>query len=110
MEKNIESVSMPILNIVKEVFPNFDSKQIAYTKIVIPKEQAWGTYKIRYNIKVEKQSLNINSLKLYESTLEKLEIFNEENVSIHLFNYENNKAVIVFADIAENNIIGHILL
>lgn len=111
MEKNIENINVVILNFIVNIFPDFsDNNTIVYTKVVIPKEQAWSTYKIRYDIKAGKQTLSIESKELYESTLEKLQGFNEEDVSIHLFNHSNRKMAIIFSDITDSKIIGHILL
>jgi hypothetical protein len=106
MKVHISKAQAAILELLREVKPELISDTTDYTRVVIPTQQAWGTYKIRYNIKLEKNTIVAQDL--YEKTLNRLEQFGEELVAIHAFSNDKD-FIIIFSDATESKIIGYIL-
>ena|SRR5581483_6241340 len=108
MNININNAKPVILNFLKEVQSDFLFEPTEYTRVVVPKKQAWGTYKIRFDNKLREGVLKKKAL--YENTLNELNKFDAELVSIHAFNSIGEDLVIIFADSNDSKIIGYILI
>ncbi|NII28741.1 hypothetical protein HB364_26910 [Pseudoflavitalea sp. X16] len=99
-------LNSPLAKSLKTIWPDFQHKNIRHTRVVVPRQQAWSIYTIRYNVKLSKAAFSDQPG--YEKALAELNSFKEELVAIHTFT-DIKELVIVFSDVTDTLIIGSFL-
>jgi hypothetical protein len=104
MNLNISDINNTIYNAIEKSYPGYVNEVIQYNKIVIPRQQAWSIYKIRYNIKLGENAHFDQGA--FKKAIDRLYEFEEESVCVHTLISNKKRLVIAFTDITDTKMIG----